>query len=475
MLEDDPRIAAQVGAIEKVGVDILKHVDDGHILKRMALEVSRVLWLPQSTVFMIGMGIVSCVAMRKYGVSYRDGGILPLGLYLTCEQSSGAAKSRCVNIFKDPFSKVASEINKRIRKEIVGKEYEIKSATNQEAKNELLGQVQELKNNLKSCLFISNTTPEGLEKTLPYSDGFFSCVSDEQGLLNTLLGKAYGDGKKNNNDLVLQGFTGNYYSSARATRDPYNGRVIGSVVVYAQHGSFKTIFDESNGTGLCERFLVLSEPGFEGKRDFLVDNEMDKALYVEYCNMCRGVADILAVRGGVTENIDRINMLSLSSNGYLMIAKVKQELEPHLATGGKYSSPTAMSMASKIDIQIMKIASLLYIFSDEDKYYDNLIPDAYVQQSINLCRALFEYAVEMMGALCMTGIGAEKDVILDIFEKTNNRQRSLQDIKNTARKRPEFKHLNGSCMPRIEEVVLEMARRGELFMKVMDGTAYFRK
>ncbi len=120
-------------------------------------------------------------------------------------------------------------------------------------------------------LFVTNSTPEGLEKSLYFSKGFFSAISSEKGLFNSLFGKSYGNGE-NNNDIVLNGFNGDYVATSRATREGYVGHVSGGIVCFAQAGSVETVLEASNGSGLSERFFMIVEPHNLGIRDFTIEN-----------------------------------------------------------------------------------------------------------------------------------------------------------------------------------------------------------
>ncbi len=75
-----------------------------------------------------------------------------------------------------------------------------------------------------------------MEQTLSGTQGFFSAISSEQGLFNSLLGLSYSNNAPNN-DLVLNGFDGGHISSCRVTRDGYYGHVIGGITLFAQQGS----------------------------------------------------------------------------------------------------------------------------------------------------------------------------------------------------------------------------------------------
>lgn len=52
-------------------VEFLQFVDDKHILKQLALDIARATYLPPHTVFLMGLGVFSSVACRRYCVEYQ--------------------------------------------------------------------------------------------------------------------------------------------------------------------------------------------------------------------------------------------------------------------------------------------------------------------------------------------------------------------------------------------------------------------
>ncbi len=90
-------------------VDLLKHIDDNHLMKKLALSVANATDLPSSTVFLLGLGVFSSVSCRKWRVNYQHAGSLPISLYIVAEQPSGTSKTRCLNTFQRPFQEAHSK------------------------------------------------------------------------------------------------------------------------------------------------------------------------------------------------------------------------------------------------------------------------------------------------------------------------------------------------------------------------------
>ena len=83
-------------------IDLIKHIDDNHIIKRMAIELSKVTAIKPSTIMLVGLGIFSSVLVRIMAID-RFGGVLSSGLYVVAEQPPATAKTRIIETFQIPF------------------------------------------------------------------------------------------------------------------------------------------------------------------------------------------------------------------------------------------------------------------------------------------------------------------------------------------------------------------------------------
>ena len=86
-------------------IDLLRHIDDGHIIKRLVKSVCAATELPESTVLLNALGVFSSVATRQWKVNYQHYDSVPIGLYVVTEQPSGTSKSRSLGAFQSPFFK----------------------------------------------------------------------------------------------------------------------------------------------------------------------------------------------------------------------------------------------------------------------------------------------------------------------------------------------------------------------------------
>ena len=99
-------------------LDLLKHVPDSHILKRLSIATANAIQLPVSSVFLAGLGVFSSISCRRYVVAYQHGGDVPIGLYTIIEQPSGTGKSWCLTTFQKPFFKAHDAKVKAYQKQL---------------------------------------------------------------------------------------------------------------------------------------------------------------------------------------------------------------------------------------------------------------------------------------------------------------------------------------------------------------------
>jgi tRNA uridine 5-carbamoylmethylation protein Kti12 len=454
IITDKKSFVSELDTPEAVNtVDLLGFVDDKHLLKRLSLEIASVYHLPQSTVFLMGLGVFSSVSCRKKVVNYQDNkASLPIGLYVIAEQPSGVGKSRCLNTFENEFSQIHKSINTSRKKEInrLLKDKELNDGDLSEQQRE---ELFELQNSKIPQLYTTNATPEGLERTLSDNRGFFAAISSEQGLFNSLFGKTYSNGS-NNNDVVLNGFDAGFINVNRAGRDGYSGNVVGAVVCFAQQGSIETILDASQGTGLSERFLMLVEPHRLGQRDHKKINQLTERLLIEYSLACGFGLDVF----NQPEDFSELTQLFITDKGFEMIADYQNEIEPHLRDGEKYSFPALRGVASKINMQIMKIAANLHLL--DKGFFHPYIEDKHVESAIKIADRLLQHQLKMMRDKGIIGIKAEYQSILALFE-TNNLPLSYRQITEAKRKVNPFKDTQNPS-DAIRNALAEMVQVGLL-------------
>jgi hypothetical protein len=444
-------------------VDLLRHIDDDHLLKKLAIQTAEVSQLPVNTVLLMGLSAFSSVACRRWAVLYPNGYKLPIGMYSVAEQPSGTGKTRCLNVFQGPFQRIQSQLKKEHFKKIdsLKKREDLSDFEKLE-----LDELQMLSGQIATGLFLTNTTPEGLEMTLDHTGGFFSAVSSEQGLFDSLMGLSYSQGA-NNNDVTLNGFDGGYVSSSRVSRKSYTGHVIGGLVCFAQPGSIEKVLGASNGTGLSERFLMLAEKHTLGTRDHTRKIYQDDSLEIDYSNKCQFFENVLATP---ENSLDALMQLYITENGHLMIAKYRNQIEPHLADGGKYSHVSLRGAASKINMQIMKIAANLHILAEGSEYQPN-ISDSHVKAAIGIANELLEANLRLCRDKGIMGVKAEFTAVLNYLTRTNIPRSSL-DIANSLKSTKPFKDFTGGKTKLINETLDEMVTQGLLFKTRVTPTKF---
>lgn len=440
-------------------VDLLKHLDDGNLLKNLSIQTAACCQLPANTVLVALLGVFSSVSCRKWVVDYQYGGSLPIGIYAIIEQPSGTGKTRCLTVGQNPFFRIKGEVIKGYR-EHVKQLQNIPEPSDPQA--EELKELLARKSAVNSRLFVSNATAEGFEHTLSSTNGFFSAISSEQGLFNSLLGSSYSKGDPNN-DLILNGFDGGHISSCRVSRDGYYGSVIGGVTLFAQQGSVEKILSCSNGTGMSERFLMLAEPHFLGQRDHLKKIHMDSTIETDYALKCEFSRDIFNQPGSTADLLS----LKIMDSGHLLIAKFRQSIEPHLVDGGRYSHISVRGAAGKVNMQVMKIAANLHLLSRQDDF-NPIIPDSVITSAIGIAHDLLEVNLALCKAKGLIGEKAQFTAILNLFEGNHRPMTERQIIQSRARVSP-FKDFTGNKSDLIREALAGLEFEGLLASLVVDG------
>lgn len=442
-------------------LDLIQHLPKNNFIKRFAMQTAQQCDLPESTVFLNLMGIFSSVACRKWKVGYENGGSLPIGIYAICEQPPASGKTRCQNIGQSPFFERKKELQKFFKQRMNELDKDDLSAEEEAELERLNAQ----KASVFSRAFVTNATAEGLERTLLATDGYFSAVSSEQGMLNSLLGLSYGT-QQNNNDILLSGFDAGYVSSCRVARDGFHGHAIGGVILFAQQGSVEKVLSASNGTGLAERFLLLVEPHRLGLRDHFKHVHIDDSLALEYASRCSFSADVYRS----PMSFEDLMTLRLSDAGYRLVKEFQQELEPHLADGALFSSLALRGAAGKANMQVLKLAANLHLLCRDDAY-SSIIPDDLVKASINMVRDLLNSSLAICKAKGLIGTKAEFEAILRMFEKDRHPKTERQIIQSRSKVEP-FADYTGSKSKLIRDTLAEMVRMGIFARQGENGTEY---
>ncbi|MFB2643134.1 DUF3987 domain-containing protein [Shewanella bicestrii] len=423
----------------------LQSLASHYALVRFGAEVARFYQFPVNTAILSVMGILSGYAGLKYCVQYPNEQRLPIGLYVVGEQPPAAAKSSVLRTAATPCLKAIKGVNESRRD----------AATDDEPAKilRILG---------------SNATPEALETDYAkQNDGYFSLFSAEQGLSDVLLGLT--SDRKADNDLLLKGFNGEWHSASRVTRQGYQGFVHGAVTLLAQSGSIDTILAKSNGTGIAERFLMLSEPTLLGQRQFGTSkpSAINGKLREDYAKAVNDIADWL-LQTNHYPALDNLVSLEIEPKGWEAIANKQQEIEPLLADGALYSHGILRGIFGKIDIQIMKLAATLHIAERlmMGQEVGGFIPYSIVIVAINMAEALAANVRQILEEKGMIGKSAECEAILRMFD--NAQCKTEREIIQSRSRVIPFKDMTGSKSDAIRAALRECIGRG--FLTILAGT-----
>ena len=371
-------------------LDLMQHIPDCNF-KTYVQDVAKMCWLPVNSVLLVGLGVVSSVACRAYAVQYPNGELLPLGEYVAPCNPSATSKSRCLKAFQYP-----------IRKALKGAIEEWKKQAAEDPK---------LETPFPQDFFVTNSSTAALDEKLNDTQGYFALASAEQGLVNTITGASFSKDVKTDNDLMLLGFNGDYHHSMRASRNGYHGLVVGAVTCFAQEGAINTILQRSEGSGFAERFLMLNEATLLGTRDHHKKFYPQEYVQNTYNRIVHGLANTALQQ---PLDFDELPSYRISNKAWWLIEEFRNEIEPHLGDGGKYSTLTLRSMAGKPDMHIMKIATLLALL---DEHKVGIIPDQWVIAAINMMRDYLEYIYRLMVTMGSMGTTAYEDSLIEYIGK----------------------------------------------------------
>lgn len=433
---------------------LLRHIDNNHLVKRLTNTLSASIQLPKNTVFLIGLSIFSSVATRKYSVAYEYGGSIPIGLYVVAEQPPATAKTWLQREFQKPFDDVDDENRKNRKEQLEDLRNQLDDCEDKEGAKELKKQIKEIEKNTIPLLFITNTTPEALEMSLHDTRGFFSLVSSEQTLFDSLLGLINGDGKQNNNEVVLNGFDGGKSGTLRVTREAYSGRAIGGVSLFAQNGSIEKVLNASNGTGLSERFLMLAEPHNLGKRNHINAPYIDRTITAEYHKLSSDLARL------ALKNDGEVSTLTISKEAHRKIRYFQQGIESHIGDSGAYAAHQSLRGSSgKANMQIMKIAANLHLL--DGGAYQPEIEDKHVDSAIWIVDAVLKSMLALCHEKEIIGSKAEYNAIIGYLSGKRDGLKSAEIVEGVRNKKP-FKDMTGKKPDAIRMTLSEMIARNLL-------------
>jgi hypothetical protein len=166
---------------------------------------------------------------------------------------------------------------------------------------------------------------------------------------------------------------------------------------------------------------MLAEPHNLGARSHadkpLIDSSLIN-LYGEYC------CDVME---GFYSKDSEVKAMEISPFSWREINEFRDELEPLLSDGQKYSHTSLRGAIGKIDMQIMKIAACLQLLSPSNNA--KTIDPRYVTSAIGIMRDLTEEHLAMLESKGLIGRRAEFEAIIRLFE--HSQTRTLNQIRTS--------------------------------------------
>lgn len=443
--------------------------NDIDVVGKLSSNIAKSVQFPASSAYMHFVGCVSAAMLGRFTVDYH-GTDQPTALYVVTSQPPSTGKSAINSLAIAPMVCEVERLNEQRKKErkkimakLAGLAKEMKSersgadmAAMYEEKEELEEKLQKL---CDVVFPVSDTTPEGLAK-INNRQGNFAVISDEATSINSLLGLTYANSeRKTNSELVLKAWDAGHVSIARANAENnMSFKALGCMSVIAQDETISGIMEAgSRGIGVSERFLLVREESFLGRRTFIDDDgdstfePVDPTLKAQYYQLIHNIMTEAEVS------------LKISKSAMKCLNRARQEMEPDLADGGKYSHTMLRGALGKMDKQVIRIASVLHVirnwFNESGSPQKSReIELETMQEALIMFQELSKTYISAANASGHAGDDAEMSKLIDIITrhgKANKGILSVRAIYESARKVKPFLGQAG-IMKRIEENLLPM-------------------
>ena len=434
---------------------VISPVLEGTLIGEAAKQLAKNRLFPVETTSLMALSVASYAASIGYCVQYEDGDRLPIGIYALAEQPSGAGKSGVLKRLDRGFREaIAMENEKRakVRKQIMKSSADKKGDLDEYEEQQLL-------DNHNITPPVTNTTAEALDSELTKQFGWFCVASTEQGLLNTLVGGKYNSDGKSSFDLMLKGFNAEDHNEMRVTRQGFQGLPHGGALCVSQDGSVSTVLENSGSTGLIERFLILIEDTTKGTRK-RADARNPKWDAVDMFNtQCRYIATE-GLNNSKRLSFNALKAISISKEGWDVIYKLLDDVEPDLGPGGRYHAHIFSSMWSKMDIQIMKVAATIWLM--DGKSPDKKVDKETVELSAAIVTEIFKGVVKVCEMKGVVGRTAEEERVEEYMSKNGRMGKSENEILNSVRKTKTFALYGNEARAKAKEALDSLVMKGIL-------------
>lgn len=449
----------------------------GDFLTEVSKAISKQYQFPGSTVFLHGLAVIASVATRNFRIRYYDD-LAPVNLYCVTSQPPSTGKSGANKFFTEPVIQAYEELNKtnrierrRLAAKIEQAEKDIDKTdpndyayvTKLTALDELL---EEYKNTPIWKPFTQNATSEAVEERAAAQCGMVNIVSAEAEAATVLLGDVYKDGNnKANFSMVLSMWDNERADSERVSRKGFEGNARGSIAIMAQDGAIDAILKAGQeGRGIAERFLLLAEPEYLGRRDHTVFHPVPQELKHQYKKLVQNIID---------EHKQVI--LTPDPEGIKTIAAWRNSFEEKLARGGEYESNLIRGFMGKADKQVLKIAATLHVIDawQEGGTRDKTISEDYILWAMSIFTDLSKTYINAADALGYTGDTSEVIALADKLvlwaEKGRHRISVSKIVDNIKRTKP-FNGIDGLTSKLKRHTLPELQRLN--YCVLVDGEVF---
>lgn len=430
-------------------------VSEKNILSDMSWAISKAIQFPVNTIFLHSLGIIASAMSKSFKFQYGQGE-KPVNLYVVTAQPPSTGKSGVNEILSEPvhlafdaINKKATAERKRIKLRISAAKKEAKGADCSEEQLAIEDEISELYRQLDSHVVytyaMDDATPEGTTKVALKQKGIFNIISAEADAINVILGGIYSD-KKSNHGVFLKGWDSERHHVVRANQEPISGHVTGTIAVIAQDESIKTILSAGElGRGISERFLIVKENTFLGKRTFR-EEPIDEELYARYNKL---VFNIVRDSGAT---------LNFTDMAVDLITEYRKEVEPDMGDWGKYSNNMMRGFIGKADKQIRKIASVLHVAENwqDEGNRSTTIDQFTVKNAIEIFKNItksYMYAADELG---FTGVESEYKKVEERLESYASKGKltvSMGELRSSIKNVKPFSG-TPNVTERIKEIVL---------------------
>lgn len=413
-------------------VDILS--GSKNVVSEYIENLAAVIKFPRSTAYLHALGVVSSAMVEHFFYSFAPGQENTVALYTVGAQPPSTGKSGINNYltkaarecYGDKAKENAIE-RAKIERKIHKIEAELKSKKVPESAvdgmtRDLFDLQEELKKYPNYKFSSNNPTPEGCEKLAMRNNGWCNVVSAESAAMKVVLGEVYGNGTGSaNNNIFLSMWDNEYLSIDRSSRDGFDGEVRGAVCILAQPAAIETILKAGQGgEGISERFLMIKEKTLLGYRDHSQVIAHDNRLHDQYETLIKNIV-------GMNWKV----VFTVAGGADTYIRDIRNEYEPLMAVGKKYSSPLMRGVIGKADKQIMKIASVLHCIENwkdggARKTEITLASVRHASSIFNQLLSAYDAAADSSG---YTGEITELQKIVDVLSKAISKNKFRIDVR----------------------------------------------